>query len=256
MKQEPVPLLVDKQAGIRTLTINRPEKLNALTPEVLERLVDALNAAGEDKDTFVVVLRGAGDKAFCSGFDVSLLAPAEEHGDPMVEMVNAVRNCPVPVIAMIHGHCIGGGCGLALACDIRLADSNARVGITVAKMGLVYPPSALRCLIDAVGVPAAKELLFTARLVDAEEAVRIGLVNRVVPPEHLEQVTYEMARRIASNSASAVRSAKGLIHRLQQSRAAAEEYFAELQQRGATALDAAEGKKAFLEKRTPDFRNL
>ena len=140
---------------------------------------------------------------------------------------------------------------MALACDIRLADSNASLGITAAKMGLVYPPSALSCLIEAVGVPAAKDLLFTARLVDAGEAARLGLVNRVVPPEHLARVTYETARRIAANSARTVGGIKRLIHRLQESPAFAPELYAELQ--GAAAPDLAEGKQAFLEKRAPRF---
>jgi enoyl-CoA hydratase/carnithine racemase len=254
MKQESSPLLINKDKGIWTLTINRPKKMNALTPEVLEKLFTALEAAGDNADTCAVVLRGAGEKAFCSGFDISHLNPAGEKGDPMEDMVQAIRNCAVPVIAMIHGYCIGGGCGLALACDIRLADTNARLGITAAKMGVVYPPSALRSLMDAVGVPAAKDLLFTARLVDAEEAARIGLVHRVVPPEQLPAVTLEIALGIASNSGRSVRGIKQLIHRLQESRAVADQYFAELQRRGTTALDLAEGKNAFFEKRPPDFK--
>jgi enoyl-CoA hydratase/carnithine racemase len=256
--KEREPLLVSQKDGICTLTINRPEKRNALTPEILDRLYKALKLASEDRETMVVVLRGAGDKAFSAGFDVSLLEvpAAGGNSDPMADMIQAIENTAVPVIAMIHGYCIGGGCGLAVACDFRLADSHARLGITAAKLGIVFPPSVLQRLINVVGVPAAKDLLLTARLIDAEEAGRIRLVDHVVPAEKLASVTYDLARQIAANSTLSVRGTKKLINKLLGSRSTKQAWqlFIDLQKQVAVSPDYEEGKKAFLEKRKPTFK--
>jgi enoyl-CoA hydratase/carnithine racemase len=206
----------------------------------------------------VVVLRGAGDKAFSAGFDISLLDVPAAGGnkDPMADMIQAIENTAVPVIAMIHGYCIGGGCGLAIACDFRLADSKARLGIPTAKLGVIFPPSAIQRLINVVGVPAAKDLLLTARLIDAEEAGRIRLVDRVVPAEKLASITYDLARQIAANSTLSVRGTKKLINKMLGSCSPKQalQLFIDLQKQAAISPDREEGKKAFLEKRKPAFK--
>jgi len=251
-------LLVSNEAGICTLTINRPEKRNALTPDILAGLRAALRSAGEDGETMVVVLRGAGEKAFSAGYDISRLdSPGDvATGDPMEDLILAVENTAVPVIAMIYGYCIGAGCGLAVACDLRLAADNASLGITAARLGVVYPPSALRSLIDLVGVSAAKEILYTGRLIDAGRAADIRLVDRVVPADDLAAVTYDLAREIAANSPFSVRGTKKIITKLLDSRSAsqARQEFIALQKQAAASPDLEEGRKAFLEKRKPVFR--
>jgi enoyl-CoA hydratase len=248
---------VSKKAGICTLMINRPEKRNALTEEITARLQMELRAAAEDGETKVVVLRGAGEKAFSAGYDISRLDTGEgEIGDPLEDVLQAIENTPMPVIAMIHGYCIGGACGLAMACDLRLAAEDARLGITAARLGVLYPPSATRLLVQLVGVASAKELLFTGRLIDAGRAKDIRLVDRVVPGDRLADVTYELAREIAANSPSSVRGIKRIIAKLlaYPSTAPARQEFVEIQQQAAARFDREEGQQAFLEKRPPVFK--
>jgi enoyl-CoA hydratase/carnithine racemase len=157
---------------------------------------------------------------------------------------------------MIHGYCIGGACGLAMACDLRLAAEDARLGITAARLGVLYPPSATRLLVQLVGVASAKELLFTGRLIDAGRAKDIRLVDRVVPGDRLADVTYELAREIAANSPSSVRGIKRIIAKLlaYPSTAPARQEFVEIQQQAAARFDREEGQQAFLEKRPPVFK--
>jgi enoyl-CoA hydratase len=252
-------LLVHQEDGICTLTINRPQKRNILTRETFTRLGDALRSAGEDSKTRVVVLRGAGEKAFSAGYDISRLSISEvaDDKDPMEDLMLAVERCAVPVIAMIYGYCIGAGCGLAVACDLRLAAADARLGITAAKIGVVYPPSATLRLLNLVGVAAAKELLYTGRLVDAGRAREIGLVDRVVPADRLAAVTYGLAREIADNSPLSVRGSKTIISRLLDYRSLnsqVREEFLALQKQAEDSRDFEEGAKAFSEKRKPVFR--
>jgi enoyl-CoA hydratase len=252
-------LLVNKENGVCTLTINRPRKRNILTRETFTLLGEVLRSAGEDGQTRVVVLRGAGEKAFSAGYDISLLSATEDfdNKDPMEDMILAVERCAVPVIAMIYGYCIAAGCGLAVACDLRLAADDARLGITAARIGVVYPPSATLRLINLVGVAAAKEMLYAGRLLDAQRAREIGLVNRVVPAGRLEAVTYGLAREIADNSPLSVRGNKRMISGLLEHRSLdprVKEEFLTLQKRAAASRDLAEGARAFFEKRKPVFK--
>ncbi len=252
-------LLVSKKAGICTLTINRPEKRNALTPDMLSRLADILRSVSNDGETQVVVLRGAGKKAFSAGYDISLLGGIgdADNNNPIEDMVLAIEECAAPVIAMIYGYCIGAGCSLAVACDFRLAADTAYLGITAAKLGAIYPPSAVRGLINLVGVSATKELLYTGRLIDTVRATEIRLVDRVVPAGNLETVTYNLAGEIAENSSLSVRGAKKIISKLLDYRSAglqAGDEYADLQKQVNEGEDLRESKKAFLEKRKPVFR--
>ncbi|MFH1647532.1 MAG: enoyl-CoA hydratase-related protein [Chloroflexota bacterium] len=253
-------MLVSKENGISTLTINRPEKRNALTPDIFSRLTEALRSAGEDGETRVVVLRGAGEKAFSSGYEISRLDSLEgpDIKDPLEDVILAIETCAVPVIAMIYGYCIGAGFALATACDLRLAADNARLGVTAAKLGVVYPPSAMLRFINLVGVSATRELLYTGKLVDAGRARDIRLVDEVIPTDRLATVTYDLAREIAGNSPISVRSTKKIISRLldyQSISPRAREEFLDLQKQATASLDFREGQKAFAEKRKPQFRN-
>jgi len=177
--------------------------------------------------------------------------------DPIEEVILAIESCAVPVIAMIYGYCIAGGCALAIACDLRLAADNARLGVTAAKLGLVYPPSAMIRLINVVGISATKELLYTGRLIDAEKAREIRMVDQIVPTDQLAAVTYDMAREIADNSPLSVRGIKSMISRVLGFQALSPEARAEflaLQKQTTESQDLKEGQKAFAEKRKPVFR--
>jgi enoyl-CoA hydratase len=257
--QEKDLLLVNREAGICTLTINRPEKRNALTPELYRRLVEALQSAGGDGQTRVVVLRGAGEKAFSSGHDISRLSGSgdSETGEPLESVILAIETCPVPVIAMIYGYCIAAGCGLAVACDLRLAADNAHFGVTAARLGVVYSASALRRFINVVGVPATKELLYTGRLIDAGRAAEIRLVDQVVPADRLAAVTDSLAREIADNSPLSVRGTKKMISGLlsyQTPSPQVKKEFLALHKQAADSEDLREGRKSFTEKRKPLFK--
>ena len=250
-------LLVNKEDCICTLTINRPQKRNSLTRETFTRLDEALRSAGEDGQTRVIVLRGAGEKAFSAGYDISRLSTAEDFDDkdPLEDVILSIEKCAVPVIAMIYGYCIGAGCGLATACDLRVAADNARLGITAAKIGMVYPPGATIRLINLVGVAAAKELLYTGTLVDAGKAGEIGLVDRVAPADRLYKVTYDLAREIADNSPLSVRGNKRIISLLLEHRSNPQlrKEFLALRKQAAGSRDLEEGARAFSEKRKPVF---
>jgi len=252
-------LLVSQDEGICTLTINRPEKRNALTLELYSRLTEALQSVSEDEQVRVVVLRGAGEQAFSAGHEISRLHSSEdsETRDPLECVILAIEACPVPVIAMIYGYCIAAGCGLAVACDLRLAADNARFGVTAARLGVVYPASALRRFINVVGVSATKELLYTGRLIDAKRAAEIRLVDQVVPADRLATVTYNLAREIADNSPLSVRGTKGIISRLLSYQAVSprtEKEFLAWQKQAANSEDLREGQRAFAEKRKPLFK--
>lgn len=252
-------LLIEKEENICTLTINRPQRRNALSPEVLYRLGDTFDALKDDRDTRVVVLRGAGDKAFSSGIDLGGEAAGREEvrkGNLIEYAMQSVISYPHPVIAMIYGAAMGSGCDLAVSCDLRIAADTARMGINPVKLGLVYPPSGIQRLINVVGLQRAKELFFTARFIDAQRAKEIGLLNHVVPAEELASFTYALAREIAGNAPLAVSTTKTIFNRLLKYQGLSAEDEAEI-----AALidivegsqDAKEGLRAFAEKEKPKF---
>ncbi len=251
-------LLVQIEEDICTLVINQPEKRNVVNPEILSRISETLRKINEDGQVRVVVLRGAGEQAFSAGYDIPRLYKSEDFGidDPVESAMSSIESCAVPIIAMIHGYCIGASCGLAITCDLRVAAASARMGITVAKLGAVFPPSSTRRLINIVGVSAAKEILYTGRLVDAERAREIRMVDHVVPSEDLVAVTYKLAREIADNSPQSVRNTKSIISKLLASQALspqAKEEFLALRKQIVDSYDFKEGRKAFAEKRKPRF---
>ena len=251
-------LQVEVKEGVCTLVINRPEKRNILNPEIFSRISETLRAISEDRQMRVAVLRGAGERAFSAGFEISLLDNSDDSAidDPLEDVMQAIEKCTIPVIAMIYGYCIGAGCGLATACDLRLAADNTLLGVTAAKLGVVYPPGATIQLINVVGLSAAKELLYTGRLIDAEKAKEIKMVDQVVPSGDLATVTYNLAREIAINSPLSVRGAKNIISKIHTYQALSpqvREEFNALKKQAADSEDLKEGQKAFAEKRKPRF---
>nr|WP_243639874.1 enoyl-CoA hydratase-related protein [Streptacidiphilus pinicola] len=256
-------LLVEDDAGngVRRLTLNRPEALNAVTAELRERLIAALEQASADRNVRVVVLTGAG-RAFCSGADLSGGAEGERiPGDVarmlrqgVQRMVSAVLDCEKPVLCALNGVAAGIGVQLALACDLVVAAEEASLVQVFAKRGLVPDGGAAWLLPRLVGVQRAKELLFLGEKVRAADAERIGLVNRVVPGPELEKVVAEWADRLATGPTRAYALTKALVNAsLDGDRAASFAAEATAQEINMTTHDAQEGVRAFVERRAAKF---
>ena len=255
-------LLVERRGAVATVTFNRPAQRNALSRRVLDGLRDAFGAFATEQDPRVVVLRGAGGKAFSSGSDFADLRRALERGimpsspnDPFEHALAAVVECPLPVIALIEGYAVGGGCALAAACDIRIAGRSARLGMPPAKLGLLYSQNELRPFLDLIGPGRTKLLFFSGRLFPAEAALRFGLVDEVVPDDELEAYTYALAEEIAANAPLTIRNTKRLVRHLTARPVgpAELEEIEELIRQTQTSEDFAEGQRAVLEKRPPRF---
>ena len=213
-------ILLDITDGIATITLNRPEKLNAYTVDMGEEIVTAFDALRDDDAVRVVILTGAG-RGFCAGVDLDHLkaqASATHIEGPRLGEERLVRefpldllNYPKPVIAAINGHAIGVGITMVLPCDIRLAADNAKLGVTFAKMGILPGLGSTHLLPRLVGTAKARELILTARVIPATEAAAIGLVNRVVAPDQLMQEAREMATAMAECKPAVLRAAKALL---------------------------------------------
>lgn len=206
-------LIVERSGPVATIRLNRPEKHNALNAELSQELIDLFDRLEADDSVSVIVITGAGEKAFCAGADMSEAVvgngPGAEAPRLPAQATARVLQAAKPVIAAVNGYAYGGGAVLAIHCDIRVASENAAFRFPGASYGLVVGASQLPLI---VGAPLAKELIFTARTVDAEEALRIGLVNHVVPQERLEETVMEMANAIAANSLPAVIESKRVIN--------------------------------------------
>ena|ERR1041385_4773816 len=253
---------VNDDAGIRTVTLNRPEKLNALAGHMRRDLAEALEAAGSDRAVHVVVITGSG-RGFCAGGDVAAMAElieqqdAEEFGRLLGaarRVVTAIRHMTKPVIASINGPAFGAGFNLALACDLRIASSNATFSESFAKVGLHPDWGGTYFLPRLVTPNKACEMFFLGDPIDAEEAKRLGLINFVVPASELEAETRKLAERLRDAPAVAIAAAKQAVY---MSHAAELEemlrYETEAQMRCFDSDDGAEGVRAFLEKRPPKF---
>jgi len=257
-------LLYEVKDGIATLTLNRPDRLNALGGTLREDLLDAITRAGADPEVRVMVVTGAG-KGFCAGGDVKAMNEANEgqRTRPLMEKIApsrdrtlfALREAPQPIIAAVNGAAAGAGMNLALACDIRIASIAAKFSQAFVRRGLHPDWGGTYFLPRVVGMAKACELIFTGDVIDAPEALRLGLVSRLVAPEQLMPAAYDLARKIAAGPPVAIRLAKRALHRNAESdlRSALEfETFA--QNVCSETEDAREGIRAFVEKRSPVFR--
>jgi len=244
---------------VATITLNRPERRNALNQAMWAGLRDAARRADALPEAKIVVVRGTGGH-FAAGADISefdtVYASRERaaaYAATVAESVAALANAAKPVIAMIEGSCIGGGMGIALGCDLRIAASDAKFGITPAKLGLVYSLADTKRLVDAVGPSSAKDILFTGRIMDSREALTIGLIDETVAPEMLEAAVAAKCEAIASASQWSVRKAKEIVRLIVSGTTA------ESPATGSWFIDATEGadfregRKAFMEKRKPEF---
>lgn len=250
-------LLFDKKDYIGTLTLNRPQKHNALTPQLLQQFRETLISLNEDEGIRVVIIRGAGDKAFSAGFDISMLGgQSEGEEDYLQEALKSIRDCSVPVMAMINGFALGGGCEIAVNCDLRIASDTARFGMPQAKLGMMESYQAIQRFLNIVGLAHTKEIFFTGRMIEAPQAKEIGLVNQVVPQKDLEGFCYSMAREIASNAPLSVKGSKAIIEKCLGYQSLTHKVEKEIQGIVADIFrseDCKEGMVAFMEKRKPRF---
>jgi enoyl-CoA hydratase len=250
---------VETADGVRTLTIHRPEKLNALNADVMAALDAALDEARNDRGVGVVIVTGSGEKAFIAGADIgelSKLTPLEgrEHALRGQAVLAKLETLGKPVIAAVNGYALGGGCELALACTIRIASENARFGQPEVKLGILPGYGGSQRLARLVGKGRAMQLCLTAEQIDAAEAYRIGLVNRVVPAGQALAASREMAKAILANGPVACRYVLEAIHRgLEMPLAEGLVLEATLFGLCAATEDTQEGMHAFLEKRPARF---
>src|SRR4026209_633519 len=215
MPQTYETLLLEKRDRVAIITINRPDKLNALNIKTREEGAALLDELRNDDSVGVVIFTGAGEKAFIAGADISEFAGRTSITERSVMMgrslFTAIDSFPTPVIAMIHGFCLGGGCELALACDIRIASENASFGQPEIKLGIIPGGGGTQRLTRLVGEGKAMELILTGEFIDAKTALSIGLVNHVVPADQLQTKTMEIASRIADKSPIALQLAKEAV---------------------------------------------
>lgn len=255
-------LSAEKEGPIGWLIFNNPGRRNAVTYEMWSAMPGLLGDFAADPNVRVVIVRGGGDQTFISGADISQFEAKRSSAEGMAEYNRALAQAngalielQKPTIAMIRGHCIGGGLGIAVCCDLRISADDGRFGIPAARLGLGYAYDGVKRLVDLVGPSFAKEIFYTARQFDAGEALTMGLVNRVVPAAELETFTREYATRIAGNAPLTVKAVK----------LAADAAVADAGQRDLSVVHSAvqacndsddyrEGRRAFMEKRRPQFR--
>ncbi len=255
-------MLAEAAEGIGTVTFNQPEKRNAMSIEMWDGLGAILEGWADDDGVRVVVLTGAGDKAFVSGADISQFGEKRSNAAAQQEYERLTRGCrarlaafPKPVIARIRGYCLGGGLAIAMMADLRIASDDSAFGIPAARLGIAYGFDAVQHLNSLVGQANGRMLLFTGERIDAAEALRIGLVNRVVPVDALEEAVNGLARTVAGNAPLSVRGMKLISNAAL--RDPAERDMDAVAAAVATCFDSSdytEGRTAFMQKRRPVFR--
>ena len=253
-------ILVLREGAIATVVLNRPAKLNALTRPMWKRLGEVFRELSADDAVRCIVIRGAGTKAFAPGNDISEFTTersnveqARAYGDDMRRTIEAIGNCRHPVVAQIHGICVGGGLEIAGLADIRICGESSRFGVPINKLGLVMAYAEIGSLIALAGEAAALEILLEGRVFDAQEARDLRLVTRVVPDDAVEAEARATAQRIAGGAPLVARWHKKFARRLRDPRPLTESEYLEGFDCFGTA-DFREGYRAFLEKRKPEFK--
>ena len=257
----PAALTYSQDGPVAWITLENSARMNAMTSAMWKALPEMVAKAAADPSVRVVVLRGAGDKAFSAGADISEFgsartgAAAKDYDALNEAAFQALMNCPKPVIAMIHGYCMGGGLAIALCCDLRLSDEAGQFAIPAAKLGIGYNARWVRPILAALPPARAKEMLFTGQRYRATAAFTMGLINRVVPAADLEAATRTLALEIASNAPLSVAAAKRTIDEIMRHPEAPDLLTLDrLVEACFQSEDYAEGQRAFLEKRKPVFK--
>jgi enoyl-CoA hydratase/carnithine racemase len=253
-------LLTDIVPPIGRVTLNRPDKRNALNCAMWMGLTHLAAQLSQDDRLRVILLAGAGHEAFSAGADIVEMHQSLAEPPKMQAMQQAVLDAqvaweriPIPTIAMIRGACTGGGCGLALSCDLRIATPDAFFAIPPAKLGLAYSLADTKRLYDLVGPSRTKEILYTGRRIDATEALRLGMINQIVQPDELEPYTLALAAEIAGNAPNSVRAAKSVVSLISSGTDAETQDSKRYYDESFSSPEFLEGARAFIEKRSPKF---
>lgn len=255
-------ILAEVEDGVGWLTFNNPERRNAMRHEMWEATGKALDAFAADPAVRVVVMKGAGDKAFVSGADISQFEKVRKDAETAAKFAYAADHARAsmaklekPLIAMIRGFCMGGGLGVALKADLRIASDDSQFGIPAAKLGIAYAYENVKALVDLVGPGVAKQILFTGRRFPADQALRMGLIEEVVAPEDLEATVRGYAETIAENAPLSVRATKLTVAQVLGPESALDmEMLKEIGREATDSQDFKEGRTAFMEKRKPVFQ--
>jgi enoyl-CoA hydratase/carnithine racemase len=258
-------LLTKRDKKVCTLVLNRPEKKNSLSPELVEILLKTFEDLAADDTVRAIVIRGFGNQAFCSGYDIRAL-PTQSSDDiheklkklnPVETLFKTVVNYPYPVIAMVNGVAFGAGCELSLCCDIRIGADDIRMGMPPARLGLVYPWSGLQRFVQVIGFKSTREIFFTGRTYEGNRLKEFGLVDYLIPRRELENFTHQMAAEIASNAPLALKGTKRVLNLMVNDSQFTENCIKEAESLTETSFlseDLQEGQLAFLEKRRPRFK--
>jgi enoyl-CoA hydratase len=262
MKAVTSKLITSKADGVGHIILNQPEKRNAIAYDMWQGIAVTADDYASDESVRVVVISGAGDKAFSAGADISQFAEkradkaaTDDYNATVRKALEAVDRLGKPTIAMVQGFCVGGGLSLATHFDMRIASDDSRFGIPAAKLGLAYRWEDVHALVQLIGPTFTREILYTGRLFDATEAQQMGLVNRVMPQSELQAFVSDYAARIAANAPLTVRSVKETVNQTLKDPAARD--IAQVERLIAACFaseDYQEGRKAFMEKRKPVFR--
>jgi enoyl-CoA hydratase/carnithine racemase len=258
-------LMVQKEGSICTIVINRPEKRNLLTPTCLLKMSEVIEELTKEGNVLVIIIRGAEDKAFCAGYDISALPtkPTSQieadlkETPPLERALQAIRKFPYPVIAMLNGYAYGGGCELAIGCDIRIAARRIKMGMPPAKIGLVYPYSGYRRFFTVLGFSRTLEIFLTGRKYDSKSCLQMGLVNHVVDDGTLEDFTYNLAREITENAPLSLQGTKFTLYKIAENpilEKKDEDEIRSLFIKSLQSEDMSEGQWAFFEKIKPRFK--
>jgi enoyl-CoA hydratase len=254
-------LIARKDGAIGWIIFNNPQKRNAMSQDMYQATAEVAEDYGRDPNVRVVILRGEGDKAFISGADISQFEEKRSTlegvhaGDAISENANrALRECPKPTIAMIRGYCMGGGLGVAVACDLRISSDNSRFGVPAAKLSVGYRYAGVKRLVDLVGPSFTAEIFYTGRQFDAQEALQMGLVNRVRPAAELERYVLDYANTLATNAPLTIAAVKRCLIEIRKDPGERNiEHCQKMVDDCFMSEDYTEGRKAFMEKRKPIF---
>jgi enoyl-CoA hydratase/carnithine racemase len=255
-------ILVERDGAVATVTFNRPKMRNAISLAMWTEIGEVTNRLAKEDDVRAIVYRGAGRDAFASGADISEFqenrkdtATALAYNKQTEAAYNAIRLCPKPTVAMVFGFCMGGAMAVAMACDLRFAAHGSKYGIPAARLSIIYGLEPVHQLVDLVGPAYAKDILYSARAVEAEEALRIGFIQRLLPADELEKYTYDYLRTVAANAPLSVRGTKAQVQAIFEGITAAHrEHLRDLGLQTFDSEDYREGTRAFLEKRPPRFQ--